>query len=147
MSDAPSRLQSIGAKLQQVDPAGAKRSASGGVDAMRDAARLTVDYVKQETLDPLRSLGRQIALGAAGAITMGLGLVLLMLGALRGIQTLFGANDPTGRPMSGNNTWIPYLLAVLVCVVVLALIGLGFRSTSRTRASLPRSSDPTRGRS
>ncbi len=136
MNDSPSRLQSLGSKLQQVDPAGAKRSAASGVGAVKDAARLTVDYVKQETVDPLKSLGRQIAFGAAGALTMGLGLVLLMLGALRGIQTLFGAYDATGRPMSERNTWIPYVLGVVVGIVVLGLIGLAFRATSRARSVL-----------
>jgi hypothetical protein len=124
-------LQGIGAKLQQVDPTGAKASATSGFAAAKEAARLTIDYAKQETVDPLKKLGKTIAFGAAGALTIGLGLVLLMLGALRGIQTLFGAFDRSGRPMSEVNTWIPYALGIAVCLIVLTIIGLGFRSASR----------------
>lgn len=126
-----SRLQGLGAKLQQVDPGGAKRSAGSGVGAVKDAARLTIDYVKQETVDPLRSLGRQIAFGLAGAMAIGFGLVLLLLGALRGVQTLFGANDRTGRPMSEMNTYIPYFIGVGVCVLALTVLFLAFRSASK----------------
>jgi hypothetical protein len=131
----PSRLQSLGSKLQQVDPGAAKRSASGGVGAVKDAARLTVDYVKQETVDPLRSLGRQLAFGLAAAIAIGHGLVLLLLGALRGVQTLFGANDATGRPMSEQNTYIPYFIVALACLLALTVLLLAFRSATRAPGS------------
>ena len=40
-------------------------------------------YVKQETVDPLRGVGRWIAYGAAGALCLGLGLVIVLLGVLR----------------------------------------------------------------
>ena len=43
-------------------------------------------YVKQETVDPLRGVGRWIAFGAAGAFCLGLGLVIVLLGVLRLIE-------------------------------------------------------------
>lgn len=38
---------------------------------------LVVTYVKQETIVPLRQLGRYIGFGIAGALLLGLGVVLL----------------------------------------------------------------------
>ena len=38
---------------------------------------LVVSYVKQETLVPLRQLGRYVGFGVAGALLLGLGVVLL----------------------------------------------------------------------
>jgi hypothetical protein len=124
-----SRLAGLGSKLRQVDPAGAKNSATSGVGAVKDAARLTIDYVKQETIDPLKSLKRALTFGLGGAMLMGTGLVLILLGVLRGIQTLFGATN-TG-PMSGTNTWIPYALGIAVCLAVLGLMVVSFRAASR----------------
>lgn len=44
-------------------------------------------YAKQETLDPLKGAGRWLAYGAAAAFAMGLGLMIVLLGLLRLIQT------------------------------------------------------------
>ncbi len=38
-------------------------------------------YAKQETVGPLKGAGRWIAFGAAGAVCLGIGLSLLLLGA------------------------------------------------------------------
>ena len=40
---------------------------------------LTKDYARQETIDPLKGVGRYLAYGAAGALLGSLGVILLML--------------------------------------------------------------------
>src|SRR5207302_11445832 len=47
-------------------------------------------YAKQETVEPLRGVGRFVAFGLAGSFLVGIGLVLLALGALRALQNETG---------------------------------------------------------
>ncbi len=70
--------------------------------------QLVVGYAKQETLDPVRNLGRFVAFGLAGALLGSLGTVLLLLGGLRLLQT------ETGSAFDGRRTWIPYVLVLIV---------------------------------
>jgi uncharacterized membrane protein YidH (DUF202 family) len=72
-------------------------------------------YAKQETLGPLKGAGRWVAVGAAAAIALGLGLALLLLGLLRFLQTEWGWVQTQGK------SWIPYVIVLLVCAVLLAL--------------------------
>lgn len=72
--------------------------------------QLVVGYAKQETLDPIKNLGRFVGYGLGGALLGSLGAVLLLLGGLRLLQT------ETGEAFDGNLTFVPY-------VVVLAISG------------------------
>ena len=74
-------------------------------DTFDDLVGLFRRYVRQETLEPLRSLGRYLLFGAAGSVLVGVGTVLLAVGALRGLQ----AWDTLG----GRWSWVPYLAAAL----------------------------------
>ena len=76
---------------------------------------LTKSYARQETVDPLKGVGRYLAFGVAGALALGIGVILLMLAGLRALQT------ETGSSFTGNWSWLPYLI---VLVVATALIGL-----------------------
>lgn len=77
---------------------------------------LVKNYAKQETLAPVRGAGRWIAFGTAGAVLLGTGTMLLVLGLLRLIQNEFA---PTfeGRWMS----LLPYVCALFLCVVVIGI--------------------------
>lgn len=78
------------------------------------------DYVKQETLDPIRGAGRWMGWAALGAVSLIIGMTFLMVGVLRLVQSeLFNAND--------GNTWIPYLIVVIIS------IALVLSSTARIR--------------
>lgn len=66
-------------------------------------------YVRQETLQPLRSLGRYLLFGIAGSLLIGLGTVLLAVGVLRGLQVLGALN--------GWWSWVPYMAATLPLVL------------------------------
>jgi hypothetical protein len=63
---------------------------------------LVVAYVRQETVTPIKSLGRYILFGIAGAFLLGLGVVLLGVGVLRLLQT------ETGTTFRGDWSWAPY---------------------------------------
>ena len=78
-----------------------------------------IDFVKayalQETVGPLKGAGRWLGYGVGGALTLGLGLLLLLVGLLRLLQTEWD------RSASGSLSWLPYLITLLVAIVLLAL--------------------------
>ena len=73
-------------------------------------------YAKQETIEPLKGIGRWLAFGVAGSLLLGTGLLLLAVGALRALQT------ETGDTFDGNWSWAPYLIVLAACAVVIALV-------------------------
>lgn len=76
---------------------------------------LTRTYAKQETVDPLKGVGRFLAYGVAGALLLGIGVILLMLAGLRALQT------ETGTWFTGNLSWIPYIIVLVVGSALIAL--------------------------
>jgi hypothetical protein len=85
---------------------------------------LSTAYAKQETIDPLKGLGRFVGWGVGGAIVLGIGVVLLMLSGLRALQT------ETSTTFTGNLSWAPYLITV---VAGLVLIGLALWRITRRK--------------
>jgi hypothetical protein len=75
---------------------------------------LVIAYFKQETIVPLQQLGRYVAFGVLGAILLGTGAVFWGIAGLRALQT------ETDTALTGNWSWVPYL----IMVVVLLLAGL-----------------------
>ena len=53
----------------------------------KELVDLVIAYAKQETLEPLKGLGKKAALGLGGALLLGLGGVFVSIGALRVMQT------------------------------------------------------------
>ena len=78
-----------------------------------ETVQLLKDYVRQETLGPLKGAGRWIALGIAGALLIGTGTAFLALGALRLIQSEWPSTF-AGRWMS----LVPYTSALMFCFLV-----------------------------
>ena len=105
--------------------ANAKRDADDIGSLVRDIGNLVVGYVKQETIEPIRGLGRFLAFGAAGVVVGGLGLFLLVLGGLRLLQ------EETGDAFSGHLSFVPYVIALVVCG---AVAGLAIRAATRPAA-------------
>lgn len=83
---------------------------------------LVVGYARQETLEPIKGLGRFVAFGVAGSIFVGTGLGLGILSLLRALQT------ETGDTFDENLSWVPYGLVALACLV---LIGTAIAAASR----------------
>ena len=85
-----------------------------------DLKDLVVGYAKQETVDPLKTLGRYLGFGLAGSVAIGGGLVLLLLALLRGLQELTVFNDPSP---TGDSiwSWVPYAITAVVGLVIAGL--------------------------
>ncbi|MEQ1786755.1 MAG: phage holin family protein [Acidimicrobiales bacterium] len=77
---------------------------------------MSTAYAKQETIDPLKGLGRFLGYGLGGAVVFGLGSVLLLLAALRALQT------ETSTAFTGNLSWVPYLIVVLLAAALIGLV-------------------------
>lgn len=67
---------------------------------------LIVAYLKQETVVPLKALGRYLAWGMVGSFSLGLGVIFLTLAELRALQEL------TGDTFTGAWSFAPYLITV-----------------------------------
>jgi uncharacterized membrane protein YedE/YeeE len=89
---------------------------------------LLVAYVKQETIGPISRLGRYVAFGLAGSILVSIGIVLLVLGFLRLLQS------ETGSAFTGHLSWLPYIFAALLGLVIVAAAVLGIVKKRDTRS-------------
>jgi hypothetical protein len=80
-------------------------------DEIRD---LFIRYIKEETIAPLKDLGRYALYGAIGSVFVGFGATLLLLGSLRFLQDVFPVLD-------GSLSWLPYLIVALAAAIVIGL--------------------------
>ena len=94
-------------------------------ELLSELRALVVDYAKQETIDPLKTLGRYLGYGLAGSCLIALGGVFVSVGLLRLLQT------ETGSAFDGGWSFVPYLLVLVVAVVVLILLGLAVARSKR----------------
>lgn len=103
----------------------------GKRDSLSTEARELVDliagYARQETIDPIKGLGKTVAFGVAGAVLVGLGSVFLALAALRAMQT-------ETEVFEDNLSWLPYF-------ILFALLGLGAIVTWKTLGPGEKESD------
>ncbi len=95
---------------------GFKIDSSKGKDSegksFADVYEMVFDYVKRETLKPIRGAGRWFAYGLVAALCLSAALVLGALGVLRLLQT-------SDLGDSGSWSWLTYFLALAVCVALL----------------------------
>src|SRR3954452_697281 len=88
--------------------------------------RMVLAYFRQETVEPVRNLGRFVGFGVAGSLLLGLGVGLLILATLRFFQS------ETGSTFTGHLSWVPYVIMFIVAVV---LAGAAMSGWSMTRPS------------
>ncbi len=92
---------------------------------------MLVGYAKQETVEPLKTLGMYLAKGIAGAFLLFLGFLFLALGVLRLVQSETGDRFDGG----GWGSMVPYLAAILTLVVLMILIYVLFiRAKERVKS-------------
>ena len=72
-------------------------------------------YAKQETVGPLKGAGHWLGFGVAAALAMGLGLVIILFGVLRLLQT------EVDRVASGSLSWLAYGVTLIVTLVLLTI--------------------------
>ena len=85
--------------------------------------RLVLSYLRQETVEPVKNLGRFVAFGVAGSLLLGLGVGLLVLATLRFFQT------ETGSTFTGHLSWVPYIIMVVVSLVLAGAAMAGWNAT------------------
>jgi len=85
-------------------------------ETISELKELVIAYAKQETVEPLKGLGRYAAWGVAGALLIGTGVMFLAIGTLRALQ-----GDLGGPHFSGNMSWAPYAIVVVGSAAIAAL--------------------------
>ncbi|MGI8756208.1 MAG: hypothetical protein ACR2MB_10180 [Acidimicrobiales bacterium] len=97
-------------------PPGQKNDDDKGVaEVIGDLWELVREYARQETIDPLKSIGRFVGYGVAGAAALSLGLLFVSLAVLRLLQT------ETEAHLTGSWNWVPYLVTVVIDTIVVLL--------------------------
>jgi hypothetical protein len=100
-------------------PDGPERAETTTAGSTSEQIAKTVELVKayaqQETVDHFKGLGKWVGFGIAGATMLSIGIVLLVVGLLRLLQS---AGMDT---FYGFWSIVPYLLALIVCGLVVAL--------------------------
>ena len=84
---------------------------------VKDLVQTLRDYAKQETLGPLKNLGRYVGYGLLGAILMAIATIFLSLAAIRVLQSQLTWFD-------GNFSFVPYLVGIVVLLVVVGLCAM-----------------------
>jgi Putative Actinobacterial Holin-X, holin superfamily III len=105
------------------------RVADNPQQTIRELKELVIAYAKQETLDPLKGLGRYVAYGVGGALLIGTGVMFLAIGALRALE-----GDRRGPHFTGNWSWAPYAIVVVGALAIAGaswFVGTKKRNTKR----------------
>ena len=108
-----------------------RKGAGAQVSELKD---LVVGYAKQETVDPLKTLGRYLGFGIAGSLMLGTGLVLLLLALLRGLQRIEFFNDPL-EVEGGTWSWLPYAITGVVGAALVGLFLMKLMSVTKKRGT------------
>jgi len=82
---------------------------------LQEVRDLFVRYFKEQTVQPLKDLGRFVAFGALGSIFVAFGVVMGLLGVLRMLQALFPVLD-------GSLSFIPYVIVVVLALLIGAIV-------------------------
>jgi hypothetical protein len=104
------------------------KSASTEVSELVD---LLKRYLLQETVEPLKAMGRTLGFGVGAAMMFGIGGVFLLVGVLRVLET------ETGTFFGGDWSWAPYGLTILAGIAVIGCAAAILLRTPRSERSTP----------
>jgi hypothetical protein len=105
---------------------------------IRELRELVVAYAKQETVEPLKGIGRYAGFGIAGGLLLGIGYIFIAIGALR---LLKGWGPPDARHFEGNMSWAPYAIVVVGSFLIAGLVWMA-RGKRTTKSSARSASKP-----
>jgi hypothetical protein len=88
-----------------------ERSRGDDVSQVLDTVKA---YAKQETLGPLKGVGRSIGLGLAGVLCLGIGVLFILVSVLRVLQTETSVFE-------GNWSFVPYVIDLVLAIVIVVL--------------------------
>jgi hypothetical protein len=105
-----------------------RRSGTGLQGGPGELVDLVIAYGQQELVGPVQRQVKNLGRGIGGAILLATGTLLLALGFLRALQVEFGGLGQvpssvvygSSGALSGNWSWVPYILAAVFCVLVAA---------------------------
>ncbi len=96
-----------------------RKGPAAQVNELKD---LVVTYARQETVDPIKTLGRYLGFGTGGALLIGTGWIFALLALLRALQTVDVFNDP-GELDGGRWSWVPFALTAVAGIAVAGVYG------------------------
>jgi len=76
------------------------------------------DYARQETLGPLEGARQWMGMGLLGSLLLMIGGATLTLALLRFLQ------EEAGSWVTGNLSWLPYLITLGVVSLVIVVLGV-----------------------
>jgi hypothetical protein len=115
--------------MSGIEPRGLGRSSGTGLQSgPGELVDLVIAYGQQELVGPVQRQVKNLGRGIGGAILLATGTLLLALGFLRALQVEFGGLGQvpssvvygSSGALSGNWSWVPYILAAVFCVLVAA---------------------------
>ena len=110
-----------------------ERTPSKDGNPVGEVFTLIKGYADQEIRAPLRNLGRWVGLGLAGALCLGLGCSLVLLGLLRLLQ-----GTPSDPIFGRHWTFVPYLITLAAAGLGAGVAALRVRKTTLARKENPR---------
>lgn len=90
----------------------AKSKSTSEKNSVSEIFEMFLNYVKQETIKPIKGAGRWITFGLLAALSLSIGIVLGAVGVLRLSQAVLFDE-------STSWSWTSYLVALVVCVAIL----------------------------
>ncbi len=88
---------------------------------------LVLGYLKQETLQPIKGLGRYVAFGTGASVLLAIGSILVILAVLRVLQ------EDTGSTFAGAHSWMPYAVCAVIALGVIGLAALRIVRPGRSK--------------
>ena len=82
--------------------------------SLSEVVDLVRAYVRQQTVAPLRGVGRWVAFGLVGGVLLVIGLVFLAMGLLRVLQTI--------PVLEGGWSFVPYFAVLISSIVIMGFV-------------------------
>ncbi len=99
----------------------AEKESQGLPQMGQEVAQMVIDYAKQETVEPIKGLGRYLGFGLAGATLIGFGMIFMAVGLLRLLQF-----EISWFARSGWQSTFPYFIVAVGLLAVMGAAAYGF---------------------